>query len=74
MIPTFETVVGSVVLSDVAADNMLPQILMISPASWILGHWLGLSNGGNDLCPPGPGHLPATGPAMSPPFSSFFPT
>ena len=49
MTPALETLEGSVVSSDTAADNMLPQILMISPASWILGHLLGLSYGGNDL-------------------------
>lgn len=61
MTPTLETLEGSVVSSDIAADNMLPQILMISPASWILGHLPGLGYGGNDLCPTGPGHLVARG-------------
>lgn len=59
MIPALETVEGSVVLSDVAADNTL--ILMISPASWTLGHSPGLSYGGNDLCPTGPELLAARG-------------
>lgn len=61
MIPALETVDGSVVLSDVAADNTLLQILMTSPASWTLGHSPGLSYGGNDLCPTGPEHLAARG-------------
>ena len=57
--PTLETVWGSVVSSNV--PNALPQILMISPASWTLGHLLGLSYGGSELYLTGPGHWAARG-------------
>lgn len=45
--PALDPAQSSVVASDVS--NVLPQMLVVSPVSWTLGHFWGLGYGGNDL-------------------------